>query len=327
MKALITGTPGWLGSRLVEVLVQNGYEVRCLIQPNINSSLLKQFEVELVTGDVTQKDSLKGICKNIDVIIHCAGIIHPKNPGLFYKINTEGTKQLLEEAVKSNVNRFIYVSSSSAGISYSSKNIYTEDMSPEPYLDYGKSKIKAENLLNKSFKERKINTVIIRPNWLYGEKGPERQLKFLKMLKSGSPTMFGNGQNLRSLCNINNCVQSLYLATKNEKACGETYYIADEEPYNLIEIYKTTAELLGVNIKPKLYQLPNYNSMTYKLLDKAMQIVRYKYSHIHLAWDWARNINCSISKAKKELGYNPLIDYKEGIKRTILDYRSQGINL
>ena len=327
MKALITGTPGWLGSKLVEVLVQNGYEVRCLIQPNVNSSFLKQYDIELAIGDVTEKESLNCICKNVDVVIHCAGIIHPKNPGLFYKINTEGTKNLLEESVKNGVSKFIYVSSSSAGISYSSQNAYTEDITPEPYLDYGRSKINAENLLNRSFKEGKIKTVIIRPSWLYGEKGPERQLKFLRMIKLGLPIMFGNGKNFRSLCDINNCVQSLYLAVKSEKSCGKTYYIADEKPYSLMEIYKVTAELLGVTIEPKFYKLPDYNSLTYRLIDRAMQIIRYKYSHIHLAWDWAKNITCNIQKAKEDLDYKPLIDYREGIKNTIFEYRSRGIDL
>lgn len=322
MKTLVTGTPGWLASRLIEVLKAENRNIRCLVQPNVDAGSLSELGVEIVRGDVTSPQSLRGICKDVVTVFHCAGIIHPRNPRQFYEINTFGTKNLLEEAIKEKVEKFIYVSSSSAGAGYGASNPTDESKLGRPFMDYGLSKIKAEQALNNVCSEGKIKTVVIRPHWLYGLGVFGRQLGFVKMIKKGRPLLFGNGKNYRSLCDVHNCVQALILAEKSEKAVGQTYYIADEKPYQLLYLYNTVAKLLNIEIRPRSIYTPVEGSLLYDVFDRFMQGLRFYFPEIHLAFDWAKNIVSSIDKAKAELGYSPRIDFEKGMRDAIDWYKA-----
>lgn len=327
MKALITGAPGWLGTRLVENLLKDGLDIKCIIHPSMSDERLKKYNVETVKADITNPESLKNVCKDISIVFHCAAVLKPKNKNEFYEVNTLGTKYLLEEAINSEVSKFLYISSGSAGAGYSSLNIVKEADPPRPYMDYGLSKLKAEKILNDYHNNKKINVVIIRPGWLYGIDGPERQVKFLKAIKKGKTLVFGNGNVLRSLCNIENCVNGIMIAYKSEKALGQTYFIGDLKAYKLNDAYKDIAELLDIEYKPCYIPIPAYNTTPYDLVDRAMQGVRFYNPELHIFWDWAKNIVCSIEKAQHELNYKPPYNLKEGMKLAIEEYRKKGIEI
>jgi nucleoside-diphosphate-sugar epimerase len=326
MSVLVTGTPGWLGTRLVEILREKKRRVRCLVLPHIDDTYLRQLGAEIWRGNLTQPETLKGICEGVKTVFHCAGIIHPKRIKEFYELNVNGTKNILEESIGSKVERFIYVSSNSAqGINFSRDKLMTEDDPPRPYMHYGRSKLKAEELVNSAFKKGKIKTTIIRPCWFYGPGQPERQTRFFKMIKLGRPILFGDGENLRSMSYIDNVIQGLLLAEEKEKAIGETYWIADERPYRTIEIYETIAKILGVKIKPK--KLPAFSSKLAEFIDWFLQNLGIYCSEIHVAGEMTKNIACSIEKAKRELGYHPEIALEEGMRRSIEWCRQKGIEI
>ncbi|MCM8795543.1 MAG: NAD-dependent epimerase/dehydratase family protein, partial [Candidatus Omnitrophica bacterium] len=166
MGVLVTGSPGWLGTRLIEILYGKKREVRCLVFPKADDTCLKRLGAEIFKGDLTIPETLRGVCEGIDTVFHCAGIIHPKNIGELYKINFEGTRNILEEAIKSKVKRFIYVSSNSVGgTNISRDRLMTESDLPRPYKHYGLSKYKAECIVNQAYREGRIKTTIIRPCW------------------------------------------------------------------------------------------------------------------------------------------------------------------
>lgn len=318
MKALITGTPGWMGSKLAFKLLENNIEVRCLVLPNINYDSLKKHNIEIVCGDITNQDSLKEACKNISIVFHCAGMIHPRNSKLFYDINFYGTKNLATEAIKNNVEKFIYVSSNAASNANNFYKSLNEDDLPMPFMDYGLSKLKAECLLNNYYTEGKIKIVIIRPNWLYGENGPPRQNSFIKMIKEKNCLIFGDGSTYRSLCEINNCIEALYLAGTNENIHGKTFYIADDKPYNIMDIYQTFCKLLSIEFNPHKITIPSSNSLSYKFIDRIMQGVRFYKPEIHMAWEWSKNVEFSIDKAKLHLGYKPIYNLETGMKKALV---------
>lgn len=326
-KILLTGAPGWIGTKLFKSLLDENKEVTCLVHPSFYDKALKELNAEIIVGDITNPDSLKGICKNIKSIFHCAGIIHPKRSKLFYEINTQGTINLVNEAVSAGVEKFIYISSSSAGISYTKNININESTQPSPYMDYGLSKLKAEKVLNCLYQEDKIKIVIVRPHWLYGEGGPERQLKFFKLIKKNHPFLFGDGSSLRSLCDINNCIQALILAEKKDSSNGQTYYIGDKRPYTSLEIYQTTGKALGISVKPIVIKVPSVDSLGYKLIDRVIQGARFYLPEYHLLWDMCKSISSSIEKAQIDLGYNPRINLLQGTKIAIKYYLDQGISI
>jgi len=333
-KIFVTGAPGWLGNRLVNGLVQGlddflqlprAEKVRCLLLSGLDTIYLKTLpNVEIVEGDVTQKGTLAGITNGCDVVIHCAGIIHPKRVGDFYHINTEGTRNILTEAIASGTKRFIFVSSNSpCGTNRSHDRLFTEESPYRPYKNYGQSKMLAEEIVKKAQAEGKIETVIIRPCWFYGPGQPPRQSELFRMIKKGKPPLFGDGRNLRSMSYVDNVVQGLILAATVEHARGQTYWIADERPYETVEIYKTIAELLGVR-DLKFLNIPGFMCKLFEWADDTLQAVDKYNTKIHVAGEMNKNIACSIEKAKRELGYQPHITLREGMKRSIEWCRANG---
>ena len=108
-KTLVTGAPGWLGTRLVEALTGKAPEltafssrgarpVRALVLPGFNSAPLNSFGAEIVRGDVTNPSTLTDALRGVDTVFHCVGLIHPKKISQLFEINTRGTENLVAAA-------------------------------------------------------------------------------------------------------------------------------------------------------------------------------------------------------------------------------------
>ncbi len=337
MKTLVTGAPGWLGTRLVEALTGTaqeflkfsafgGREVRALVQPGIPADELHKMGVEVLRGDIRDMSACGAAVKGMDTIFHCVGIIHPKRVKDLYEINTEGTKKLLSCAIAAGVKRFVFISSNSpAGCNQNPERLLVETDAPNPYKNYGKSKLYAELALRSAGAKGAIEVVILRPCWFYGPNQPARQSRFFNMIKSGHPMIFGDGKNLRSMSYVDNTVQAMLLAEGKREAAGETYWVADERPYQTIEIYQTVAELLGVELKPRF--IPGLASEVCEVIDNVLQAAGFYFTDFHVAGEMNKNIACSIEKAKRELGYAPTIDLREGMRRSIEWCRKRGMEI
>jgi nucleoside-diphosphate-sugar epimerase len=327
MKVLVTGAPGWLGTRLVEMMRQRNMDVRCLVVPDADDTLLKKLGAGIFRGDLLKSESLKGACDGIDTVFHCAGLIHPDKTKELYRINKDGTGNMLAEAVRAGSKKFIYVSSNSVGgVNVSRDKLLTESDAPRPYMHYGMSKQKAEDIVNKAFRDGAIKTTIIRPCWFYGIRQPERQTRFFRMIKKGNPIVFGDGNNLRSLSYIDNIVDALLLIDQKAISNGKTYWIADARPYSTIQIYQTIAKLLDVKDFKPLF-VPGIVSALFRMADSMLQAVGLYIKEVHVAGEMDRDIACSIETARRELGYEPKVDLEEGMKRSIEWCRANGIEI
>ncbi len=337
MKVLITGVPGWLGGRFLEILVNgfenegpvNDWQIRCLVLPGQDASFITNLSkiknIEIAYGDVTKIETLRDAVKGVDMIFHVTGIIHAKKIKDLYVINTQGTLNLITQAYHAGVKRFIYISSNSvAGTNLKHHLLMKEEDEPRPYLNYGLSKYHAECIVNNFHVPGKMETVILRPCWFYGPNQPKRQTKFFKMIEKGNPIVFGSGLNFRSMSYVDNTSQAMLLAAAKKEAAGQTYWIADARPYTTLEIYQTVADLLEVKkFSPRF--LPDFSSEVFLLGDKFLQGAGMYQTEIHVAGEMNKDIACSIEKARKELGYNPKVDLKEGMKRSLEWCRKVGL--
>ncbi|MBI4374663.1 MAG: NAD-dependent epimerase/dehydratase family protein [Deltaproteobacteria bacterium] len=330
MRAFVSGAPGWLGNRLVEVLCKGWRSfpkplvegVRCLVLPGLDASCLTSLGAEIAIGDLRKKKTLQGILEGTDVVFHLAGIIHPKRVGDFYALNTQGTQNLLEAAIESKVRRFVYVSSNSvSGCNSSGERLLTEEVM-NPYKHYGLSKALAERAVQEAFHKGVIETVILRPCWFYGPGQPARQTRFFKMIKAGRPIVFGGGENLRSMSYIDNTIQGLLLVAESAKANGQVYWISDRRPYSVIEIYGTIARILDVTLKPRF--IPALASTVCEGIDLLLQTFGFYSQDFHVAGEMAKSIACSIEKAERELGYQPEIELEQGMRISIGWCRKMG---
>jgi nucleoside-diphosphate-sugar epimerase len=334
--AVVTGVPGWLGTKLVEALATGASyraikteprRVRCIVQPGVDPAPLEHFgdRIEIVRCDLRDERSMADVCKDATTVFHAAGIIHPREVQELYDINVAGTKNVLNSAIRSNVKRLILVSSNSpAGLNESAGRLMCEDDPPRPYLNYGLSKLQAEWLVNDAHRAGNIEGVIVRPCWFYGPNQPRRQNRLFGMIKAGRPIVFGRGDNLRSMSYVDNTVQGLLLADVVERAAGKTYWITDRRPYSFIEIIQTVAKLLGVDVRPRY--LPRVGSDLARFADSIMQMAGMYSQDIHVAGELAASIAVSIEAAQRDLGFQPEIELEEGMRRSIDWCRAQGVS-
>ena len=339
MNVLVTGAPGWLGTRFVKALcgeiddlkelslINQIDEIRCLVLDNIPTDSLDRIhsKVKIHRGDLTNINSLDGFFENCKggTLFHLAGIVHPlKRTQEFYKVNLEGSKNILNLAIKNRLKRIIAVSSNSpAGTNSTNDDLFTEDRPYNPYMNYGISKMKMETEINKSYKNGNLETVIIRPCWFYGPDQPPRQTLFFSMIKNGSVPIVGSGENKRSMSYIDNTCSALLLAYSSEKANGQTYWIADKKPYSMNEIVDTIEKLLEEEFKFKVahkrLRLPNIIGETAYWFDLILQSSGIYHQKIHVLSEMNKTIACSVVKAQKDLGYSPKISLEEGMRRSL----------
>ena len=339
MKYLVTGSPGWLGTRLVkalsgeitgfETILQSQVieEIRCLVEPGLSTKLVEDINplVKAFTGDICIPESLNDffLQSRDATLIHSIGIIHPrKGIEQLTEVNVIGTKNILEAAIHNKVKRIIAVSSNSpCGVNPNNDHLFDEESHYNPYLAYGRSKMEMETLIINAYNRGDIETVILRPCWFYGPGQPERQNQFFSMIKTGNVPIVGSGENKRSMSYIDNTCQGLLLAGNNEKANGQTYWIADERPYTMNEIINTVEQLLenefNYEVAHKRIRLPNIASKVAYGIDWTIQKFGFYNNKIHVLSEMNKTIACSIDKAKKELGYMPRINLEEGMLRSL----------
>lgn len=345
-QVIVTGALGWLGVSLVQALTkglpdhvdlkkpQADLRVRCLILPGQDAAPLKKISdrIEMVTGDIRNPADCARLCEGAkgSVLFHAAGIIHPRNVAEFYQINLDGTTHLLDAAIRAGVRRVVIVSSNSpCGCNPHPDHLFDELSPYRPYMHYGRSKMRMELAVKQ--RQEQIETVIIRPPWFYGPNQPPRQTLFFQMIRDGKAPIVGNGRNLRSMSYIDNLCQGLLLAATVERANGQTYWIADQRPYSMNEIVDTVERLLenefGQKCAHKRLRLPGLASEAAFAMDAALQTFGIYHQKIHVLSEMNKTIACSVAKAERELGYRPVVELEEGMRRSLKWCVANGIQI
>src|SRR5688572_29434694 len=341
---LVTGAAGWLGSRLVGALThgfpdhdalkqpQAGLRIRCLVFPGQDSAGLKKLpgSAEIVIGDIRNPADCARFCADAKgaVLLHAAGMIHPRRVREFYEINRDGTANLLDAAIQSEAKRAVVVSSNSpCGCNPHPDHLFDELSPYHPYLSYGRSKMEMELAVKQ--RNAKIETVIIRAPWFYGPNQPPRQTLFFRMIRDGKAPIVGGGKNLRSMAYVDNLCQGLLLAAIIQRANGQIYWIADARPYSMNEIMDTVERLLetefGQRCAHKRLRLPGLASEVALGMDFVLQAAGLYHQKIHVLSEMNKTIACSVAKAERELDYRPAVELEEGMRRSLHWCQQQGI--
>lgn len=244
-RVLITGISGFVGTHLTHYF-GNSEEIILLGHGR------KQVSGITMIKDL-QSDTLRE--NNVDVVIHLAGIAHDLSNQYtsddYYRVNYENTKTLVDEVLRSNVSKFIFVSSIKAVVDVSSIPA-DESIVPNPVTDYGKSKLKAEEYIqSKSWAEKSF--YIFRPAMMHGS-GNKGNLNLLyRYAKSGVPFPFGAYQNQRSFHSIGNFCYVVKSVIENKIASG-LYHLADDGFLSTVELYQLISKTIGK--KPSVWNLP-----------------------------------------------------------------------
>lgn len=332
---LVTGGSGWLGKRVVATLAGRlndaafpslrADRIRCLAPPGEEFKELAALGVETVTGDIRDAEAVKRFVAGFEsaLLIHLAGIIHPRRVRDFEAVNTEGTLGLLAAARDVGLARMVVMSSNSPiGCNPSTTHRFNEESPYNPYMGYGRSKWLMELGLREAMRHRRNPEItIIRSPWFYGPGQPPRQTRFFSMIKDGHFPIVGDGSNRRSMAYVDNLTQGVLLAATDTRAANEIFWIADETPYSMNQIIETVGRVMrndfGIAVKPNKVRLPSIVGEVATLADRVLQGVGVYQQKIHVLSEMNKTIACSVDKAKRILHYKPAVDLEEGMRLSI----------
>lgn len=281
-KIFLTGATGFIGKKLVEKI--NGkYKIACLVRKTSNVELLKEKNIELVIGDLLEKESFIDGLNNADVVIHLA-ISHNKGNE---KLNFEGSKNIIEACKEKKVKKLIYISSMA--------------VKREIMDDYGKTKLKVEEVIKKSG----LNYTILRPSMIYDEKNLGLIGKSL-----GIPLIIpiiGNGKYKINPIYADDVVDSIIKSIENKKSNKNEYDIAGQESLSFNEIVEVCKKQF--KIRKVVVHVP-----------LSLCILMFKFIPI-VSVEAIKGINqdtsANIDNLKKDLNIKP-INFIEGIKNVNL---------
>ena len=326
MKLLVTGGTGFTGSALVEHLILKGHKIVVLDnQKGIFYDSLIKKGANIIIGSVTDREAVKKSLTDVEGVFHLAAAFRKINATneTYLNVNRDGTRIICEESLKLNLKKFVYCSTQ--GVHGDIKNPPGDESSPiEPADFYQFSKYEGEKVVQE-FAKKGLKSVIIRPTAIYGPGHPERSVHLFKLAKKRRFMMFGNGKAFYHPVYIDNLSDSFWCAFESDKINAESYLIADEEYFEIKELVKRVGIAIDKDVKfIHLPFLPLYIAACIcEFICKPLKISPPLFRR---RVDWFRqNRAFKIDKAKKEIGYVPKVGIDEGLKKTGIWYKEQGL--
>ncbi len=319
----MTGGTGFIGSHLVEALLQQGVEVRCLLRKRSDLKWLAGLPIEAAFGDCNDGASLEEAVREVDQIFHLAGVTKAVEEKTYFKVNALGTENLIRACLKNNarLQKFIYLSSQAAAGPCRNGDKKKESDLCEPVSAYGRSKRRGEELAL-AF-ARQVPLLILRPCAVYGPRERDIYTFFKLLSRRIKPCLSGEDQHM-SLCYVEDIVQAILLAARSQESGGEIFFISDGQDYSMEEIGDIFAQVMGVNAfsvripEWKMMSVASFSEYFSKLSGKPPLLSKGKVEEI-----LRRNWVCDITKAKRNLGFEPRTPLKQGAQLTYQWYKKE----
>ncbi|GBD06385.1 3 beta-hydroxysteroid dehydrogenase/Delta 5--_4-isomerase [bacterium HR21] len=326
MTVLVTGATGFIGSHLVDALLERGLPVRCIVRRQSNRRWLEGKPVELVEASLTEPDSLPRAVAGVEVVYHVAGLIAARSFEEFLRGNRDATANLITALLRHapNLRRFVFLSSLAAvGPAASLAEPVTEETPPHPLTAYGKSKRAAEEVVLSAAAE--LPVTIVRPPAVYGPRDAAT-LPFFRSVRFGIAPLIGFRTKYLSLIHVRDLVHGILLAAEAECAVGRTYFISSEEFYTWEQLVEAAREALG---RRRVVRLRVPHALVMGLATVAEVAGWVSRRPPVFDFEKGRDIIqpywiCSTERARTELGYRQRIGLAEGMFETVCWYREHG---
>jgi nucleoside-diphosphate-sugar epimerase len=322
--ALVTGATGFVGSRLCRELTENRYSVKAMVRKNSRLTNIMGLEMETVEAELTDTESLKKAVEGVDVVFHIAALYREaKFPdSVYWQVNLDGTKHLLEAAKSAGVKKFIYCST--IGVHSHIKNPPADETEPYAPTDvYQESKTEAEKYVLTKFRENYIQGCVIRPAMIWGP-NDTRFLKFFKGISKRKLPLIGGGEILCHWILVDDLVRAFRFAAESEKSNGQVYIIAGERPVTL----KYTMQKIAENLKVKLlpFRIP---VLPIQIAGSIVETICKPFGiepplHRRRADFFTKNRAFNTSKAASELGFKPSHTFEDEVKLVSNWYKENG---
>jgi nucleoside-diphosphate-sugar epimerase len=321
----ITGATGLVGGHAAEEAVRRGYRVRALVRPTSDTRWLDQWGVERIIGDLEDAEALKAGAAGADWIFNCAAKVGDWGTlEEFRRLNVDALRLLLDAACEARVERLVHVSS--LGV-YEGRDHHGTDETVPPAANsldaYTRSKTEAEALVLEYHRTRGLPAAVVRPGFIYGERDRSVLPKLLTNLRRGTFAFFGSGEQRLNCIYVKNLVQAIFLAAESPAAVGEVFNLTDGELVTKKQFVGRVAELAGLTVPTRHIPLRAARILA-QVVEGAAKLLRAKrpplinkarYKFLGL------NLDYSIDKARRVLGYQPPFSFEEGIERAMAEHR------
>ncbi len=300
---LVTGGAGFIGSNIVNTLVEKNEKVR--VVDNLTTGKIENLSpfmhrIEFLEADILDLEEMRRACKGVDYVLHQAALPSVprsmEDPMRSNTVNVDGTINILWAAKEVGVKRVVYASSSS--IYGNQPELYKrEDMQANPLSPYAISKYAGELYARNFYKLYGLSTVSLRYFNVFGPRqDPMSQYaavipKFIKALMDGkSPVIYGDGEQTRDFTYVKNIVHANILAATTEGVCGKIFNIACGKSTSVNQLLRKIKQILGSHIDP-VYSDPRPGDVKHSLAD--------------------------VSLAKHLLSYRAIYELEAGLSETI----------
>jgi NADH dehydrogenase len=287
---LVTGGTGFIGSRLVQRLAAGGHRVRAMAVEN--DPLLPNLagvECEVVTGDITQPESLTAPLADVDAVVHLAAVLYAHDPAAFRRINLEGTRNLVEASVQAAVRQFVYVSAAAAAY-----RIRT---------NYGETKHLAEQLMHQT--RERTHFTIVRPTLVFGPNGGGQELvMYVRRLRSSRwfIPIVGSGAARKRWVHVDDVIEGLAMVVGNSASRGKIYNFGGADAHTMRAYTQMLCRRLGLG--GPLVSVPVWAC---RILAGALRLVqRQPLLKRDTIIGVTMDADFDIEPARRELGYSPV---------------------
>ena len=312
---LITGGTGFIGTHLLEKLSSIGERVRALVR---RQATLPPG-VEPVPGDLVTGAGLHDALRDIDTVIHLAGVTKALRADDYYAGNTRATRRLAE-AIAGRGMRFVHVSSVAAiGPSLDGVPL-SEDAAPHPLTHYGKSKLAAEHAV----RELTPDAVIVRPAVVYGPRDTD-VFQLLKSISRGLVLEIAGGERFFSAIYVKDLVEGILAAVRSPRAPGRDYFLAHPKPLSWTDLSTAAADIMRRTPRVLTIPLPLATAvgacaeLVARITGKPGILSREKIAEARCRY-WT----CDASHATAELGFTAATSMGAGLAETLAWYKEAG---
>ena len=326
MKILITGASGFIGSFIVEEALKQGFETWAAIRKSSSKEYLQDERIHFIELNLSSKAQLIEQLRphQFDYVVHAAGVTKCLNKADFRRINTEGTKNLVDALLdlQMPLKRFVFLSSLSVFGAIKEQLPYDEireDDTPKPNTEYGRSKLEAERYID-SIGSR-LPYIILRPTGVYGPREKD-YFMMAKSIKQHIDFAVGYQRQDITFVYVTDVVQAVFLALEKGET-GRKYFLSDGQVYQSTTFSDLIHEELGrpwwLRITAPVWVLrvvTFFGEHIGHMTGKVTALNNDKYNILR-----QRNWRCDIEPTRHELGFEPKVQLKEGVKTTIQWYK------
>ena len=308
---LVTGGAGFIGSHIVDQLLDEGFKVRVL--DNLSTGEKKNLaqhqnnkSFQFIEGDIRNLDLVKNTVKGVDAVFHEAALVSVtrsvEDPILSNEVNITGTVNLLKACVDAHVKRFVYASSCAVyGDTETLPN--HENLAPKPLSPYAVDKLAAEKYAKVFHNVYGLETVSLRyfnvygPRQKYGPYSGVISIFINRLLENKPPIICGDGKQTRDFINVKDVVEANMLALSKRKAVGEVFNISTGEATTINKLTETIQKIMGKTSLKPVHAEPRPGD------------IKHSYG--------------DITKARRNLEYEPKVQLEKGLSKLVKWYSKQ----